>query len=765
MQSERSFATGLCGLILTSIGTIAPAVQTVEPDYVGSQVCASCHQQAFDAWQGSDHDLAMSEPGEETVLGDFADAEFTAYGVTSRFFRQDGGWYVRTDGPDGALHDYRIAYTFGWYPLQQYLIEFPGGKLQALGIAWDSRPREQGGQHWFHLYPNETDMGAGHPLHWTARDQTWNYQCAECHSTKLDKHYDLAADSYATTWAEIDVACEACHGPGAEHATQAKAVAGGDPSAWSEDKGLAIGLTDRDGGAWSIAPDTGLPRRSVPRTDHRKIELCARCHARRGQIHAHYEHGLPLGNTHQLALLDAGLYYADGQILDEVYVYGSFIQSKMYRAGVTCTDCHDAHSLKLKADGDLVCAQCHSVRRYAAEAHHHHQPNSEGASCVGCHMPQRFYMVNDERADHGMRIPRPDLSITLGTPNACNQCHQDQSAPWAAAAVADWYGDDLRQRHHFGEALQAGRTGAPDAAARLLALATDGEQPGIARATALDLLQRYPEQNQLAPVTALLADADPLVRQSAVRWLEVTEPRTRFQLGMPLLDDRVRTVRLEAARTLAPLMRFDLPDADRQRLESALQAYRNAQLVNAERPESHLNMGLVAMQQGKLPLARKDYLTALRLDPGFVPAYANLADLYRALGADADGEQTLKDGLRVAPDSADLHHALGLLYIRAKRLDAAVDELARAARLAPDNARYAYVHALALKETGDTEAALAVLTDAYQRNPADRDTLLALVTMNRDAGHLDDARGYAQALRLRYPDDPEIAALARALLQ
>jgi len=765
MHSKHAFAAGLLALILVGFASSVPAGRTAVPGYVGSQVCAGCHPQAFDAWQGSDHDLAMAEPSEEMVLGDFADAEFTAHGVTSRFFRQDTGWYVRTDGPDGALHDYRIAYTFGWYPLQQYLIEFPDGRLQALGIAWDSRTREDGGQRWFHLYPDEADMGAGHPLHWTARNQAWNYQCAECHSTKLDKHYDLAADSYATTWAEIDVACEACHGPGAEHTAQAKAVADGGPAAWREGKGLAVGLTDRDGGTWGIDPDTGLPRRSVPRTDHRKIELCARCHSRRGQIHGEYEHGLTLGNTHQLALLDQGLYYPDGQILDEVYVYGSFIQSKMYRAGVTCTDCHDAHSLKLKADGDLVCAQCHSVQRYAAKTHHHHQPGSEGASCIGCHLPQRVYMVNDARADHGMRIPRPDLSIKLGTPNACNQCHQDQSEQWAATAVTDWYGNGLSQRPHYGEALQAGRSGAPDAAARLLALATDGEQPGIARATALDLLQRSPDQSQLAPVKAQLADADPLVRQSAVRWLEVADPQTRFELGMPMLDDPVRTVRLEAARTLAPLMRFELPEADRQRLEAALQAYRNAQLVNAERPESHLNLGLVAMQQGKLPLARKDYLTALRLDPEFVPAYANLADIYRALGADTDGEQTLKNGLKIAPDSADLHHALGLLHIRAKRPDAALVELARAAELAPDNSRYGYVYALALKETGDVDAALAALSNAYKHTPADRDILLALITINRDAGNLSDARSYAQALRLRYPEDPDVAALMRELLQ
>ena len=763
VRSHRSVVTCLLALSLASVVFAGAAGQSEEPGYVGSEICAECHQNEYTAWQGSHHDLAMAEASVETVLGDFADAEITAHGVTSTFFRRDGGWYVRTDGPDGELHDYRIAYTFGWYPLQQYLVEFPRGHVQSLGLAWDSRGQDEGGQRWFHLYPDEEGMDHRHPLHWTGRDQNWNYQCAECHSTELRKHYDLATDTFATTWAEIDVACEACHGRGARHVEQARTAAAGDTKAWDADKGLAVDLADRDGGGWSIDPQSGLPRRSLARKDHTKIELCARCHSRRGQIHDQYEQGQPLGNTHRLALLEERLYHADGQILDEVYVYGSFIQSKMYRAGVTCTDCHDAHSLELKAKGDLVCAQCHEIKRYADQSHHHHQPGTPGASCVGCHMPQRFYMVNDERADHSMRIPRPDLSLKIGTPNACSQCHVDKPVQWAADAAIQWYGDGMRRSPHFGEDLQAGRTGAADAGRRLMNLAVDPEQPGIARATALELLRGYLEQAHLMAMPGLLKDPDPLVRSAAIRFLEVTQPQTLFKLAMPLLDDPLRMVRLEAARTLAALMRYELPDAERARLDTALDAYRESQLVNAELPESHLNIGLVEMAQGKVAMARKAYHTALRLDPGFVPAYVNLADLYRALGSDAEGEVTLRGGLEVAPQSGDLHHALGLLYIRGKRLDEALAALGRAADLVPENPRYAYVYALALKKTGDVRVALQVLADAYGRHPADRNILMALTTINRDAGSRTDALNYALALRRRYPDDPEAEALVREL--
>ena len=755
------------GMLASALGIAAaqaaPPRAAPSADFAGSSRCAACHEAELARWRGSHHDLAMAEPTETTVLGDFDDAELTAHGVTSRFFRRDGDWLVRTDGPDGELTDYRIAYTFGWEPLQQYLIALPGGRLQALGLAWDSRPAAEGGQRWFHLYPNAPKMGPKHPLHWTAPDQTWNYQCAECHSTGLRKGYDLNSHRYATTWAEIDVGCEACHGPASAHVEQAEAVAAGNSDAWSHDKGLPITLGEARDARWLIDADTGLPRRSTPRASRAETELCARCHSRRGQIHAWQPPGRPLGDSHQLALLEPGLYHADGQILDEVFVHGSFLQSRMYAAGVTCTDCHDPHSLQLKADGDEVCAQCHPAARYATPEHHHHAPGSAGAGCIGCHMPQRKYMVIDARADHSIRIPRPDLSAGIGTPNACSQCHADRSPDWATASMQDWYGDAWSKRPHYGAAIAAGRSGAVDAPEQLLALAADTHQPGIARATAVELLQPRLQPEHLRALPPLLADADPLVRRSALGWLEAADAQLRHRFGMPMLDDPVQSVRLAAARALAPLMRYELPASERQALAAGLRAYNDAQLVNAERPESHLNIGLAEMAQGKVAMARKAYQQALALDPAFVPAYVNLADLYRALGSDTEAEETLRAGLGQAPDSAALHHALGLLKVRQKQPQQAIEALRKAAVLAPDNARYAYVYALALNGQGDRDEALAVLTKANRTSPADRDILIALVTINRDAGNSASAASFARALQERWPSDPQAEALIKEL--
>ncbi|MBK1721751.1 hypothetical protein CKO23_05720 [Thiocystis violacea] len=728
------------------LGLGAVAAGSDGATFVGSQRCAECHEVELERWRGSYHDLAMTEATAETVLGDFNDAEFTAQGVTSRFFRRDGAFMVRTQGPDGEPHEYPIGYTFGWWPLQQYLVPFPGGRLQSLGIAWDSRTAEEGGQRWFHLYP-DASIDHNSPLHWTGRDQNWNYQCAECHSTNLKKGYDLATDSFHTTWSEIDVACEACHGPASRHLEQARPAAPGGAPQWDATKGLVVDLADRDGGHWLIDPESQLPRRSVPRKQHTQIQVCARCHSRRGQISDHYVYGQPLGDSHRLALLDEGLYFADGQIRDEVYVYGSFLQSRMFAHGVTCTDCHDPHSLKLKASRDQVCAQCHLPSRYATQAHHHHESDSAGASCTACHMPQRHYMVIDERADHSLRIPRPDLSIATDSPNACNDCHADKSSEWALEAFQSWYGEAATQRPRFGEALHAGRTGQRQAPHKLIALAADEAQPGIARATALDLLHRYPDPTHMLTLRRLLQDRDSLVRAAAVRYLDTTDAKTLMELGFPLLADPILAVRTEAARTLAPLAAMPLPDGDQARLQRALTAYRESQLVNAERPESHLNIGLVETAAHRPEAAERAYRTALRLDPRFAPAYVNLADLYRALGRDADGETVLKQGLEAVPENASLHYALGLLQIRAKALPKAVISFARAAELDPANARYPYVQALAVQGSGDLAKALAILEQALERHPDDRDILVALVTFNQQGGHQDAALDYAARLK------------------
>ncbi|MBP7369988.1 MAG: NapC/NirT family cytochrome c [Arenimonas sp.] len=380
---------------------VAPAPPLTNAEYLGSETCAGCHQKEFTAWKSSQHAKAMQHADAKTMLGDFNQVKFTYNGITSLFFQRDGKYYVNTDGPDGKMTDFLISYTFGLDPIQQYLIEFPDGRLQALSIAWDSRPKEQSGQRWFHLYPNEK-INAADELHWTKRSQNWNFMCSDCHSTDVRKNFDEASNTYKTTWKEISVGCEACHGPGSVHVKEAKAkskdYAGGD---------LTAHFIERNAVNWVMDPTTGNAKRSTPRTTDAEMQVCAQCHSRRGQMADGYRPGMNFHDFYRATALQPGLYHADGQQLDEVYIWGSFEQSKMNKAGVTCSDCHDPHTQKLKAEGNAVCAGCHLPAKYDAPSHHRHQAGSTGAQCANCHMPEKTYMVIDPRRDHSLRIPRP----------------------------------------------------------------------------------------------------------------------------------------------------------------------------------------------------------------------------------------------------------------------------------------------------------------------------------------------------------------------
>ena len=724
--------------------------------YVGSNACVACHQGESAAWQGSHHDLAIQEANAQTVLGDFNNTRFQHHDVESTFFKRDSQFFVRTDGPDGKLSNYTIKYTFGVTPLQQYLIEFPGGRLQALGIAWDSRPQADGGQRWFHIYDKEkvdhTDQ-----LHWTGRYQNWNLECAECHSTHLKKAYDASTDSYKTSFSELNVACEACHGPASQHIEWAQQTQ--PPYKAEDEKGLVMSLDSRWQTAWTF-PDLGakFAQRDKPAADE-LMNVCWACHARRSTLVEGAMPGLPLEDTHRPALLTQPTYHADGQQRDEDYTWGSFKQSKMYQKGVTCMDCHDPHTLKLRAEGNALCARCHNPAEFDTEKHHFHKPDAKGGLCIDCHAPKQNYMVIDGRHDHSFRLPRPDLSLELGSPNACTLCHQDRKSEWAATTLDKWYGKTWRERPHYGTVLHAGATQGIKALPSLMALAQDSTSPAIVRATALTLMAPMMRPELLAMARDQLKDADPTVRIAALNLIENIDPINRVLSASPLLNDPVLGVRIEAARILADIPENQLPNDKNDAYKLALKQYLDTLQQNADWPASNVNLGNLLLRQGKLDAAIAAYQRALSLDSRFAGAYVNLADVYRQQGREEDGEKQLRKGLDVLPNAADLHHALGLLLVRKTDMPDALKELASAAKLAPDNVRYGYVYAVALHSSGKVKEALRILKALNANQPYDLDVLSALISMQRETGDFKSALVYARKAAEALPNDPGIKQL------
>ncbi|MFT5127907.1 MAG: putative CXXCH cytochrome family protein [Rhodothermales bacterium] len=714
--------------------------------YVGASKCAACHEEEHELWAGSHHHDAMAVATEETVLGDFDDAVFESQGITSRFFKRDGKFFVNTEGPDGKPADFEVAYTFGLDPLQQYLIPFPGGRLQCLTVAWDTH-REQ----WYSLYPDQK-IHHSDWLHWTRGAQNWNTMCADCHSTNLQKNYDPEKHEFNTTWSEINVSCEACHGPGSQHVE------------WAESGALGRMLVKEAGdGQYGLAT-------KLKDVDSKLLaERCAHCHSRRGQISSFHDHTGELLDHYVTETLRDGLYHADGQILDEVYVYGSFRQSKMYHKGVRCTDCHEPHSIRLRATGNDLCVRCHDPTKFNTEAHHHHPQESAGAECVNCHMPGRTYMGVDFRRDHSFRLPRPDLTVIGGTPNACNDCHADKGAQWAADAIVDWFGTD--RPPHFSETLIAAHTGAPGAAPKLSRLATDAAAPAIARATAALLLREHITQETAPALLGCLEDDDPLVRYTALGGLMDLANLSREPGAPPanpsimeavdeMLDDPVRSVRTEAANVLATL-RPHLPEGRRTRLDKVLREYQENLLNSADFPGGQMNLGILRGRLGDTAGSERAYREAIALDPFLVQPRMNLATILNGSGRNADAERELRKVVELEPQFGEAYYSLGLLLAEEKRLIESEAMLRKAAALSPSRHRIVYNWGLALMHMDRLVEAAGALAKAVALTPQQPDYLHALALVYSRQGNHQAAIQTAQRLVALYPNAPATQQLLR----
>ena len=765
----------------TGVKSISPYHDLPGATYVGAESCKACHQSEFNEWLQSDHHRAMEIATDETVHGDFNDSTFEHFGHTWRFFRKGEEFWVNAENAEGEREDFKVEYTFGFEPLQQYLIPLPGGRYQALQVCWDSRPKEEGGQRWYHLYPEE-EVPPGDLLHWTGIHFNWNYMCADCHSTDLHKNYDAETGDYHTTWSEMNVSCEACHGPASEHLkwAAAEATKGANPegaeastgspdtaelSAYLENKGLVVTLKEPVEAGWAVDPETEQPYRTAPLNSTVQVETCARCHSHRQLMEESFTAGQPFLDTHEPSVLSDQLYHHDGQVDEEVYVYGSFVQSKMYHAGVRCTDCHHPHTMKPLAAGNALCVRCHVPQKYDTPDHHFHPVGSTGASCVECHMPHKTYMVVDDRRDHSLRIPRPDLTKKLGTPNACNQCHEDQTVDWATNAFHEWWGKGPRNAH-YGEIFAAARQGLPGSVDKLVALANDLDRPGIVRATALnDLAQQPIHQQEIQAAKARLQDPDPLVRKEAAGLMERLPPGERIPVLAPLLTDPIAAVRAEAARALAAASHL-LGADQKAAFDQAATEFEKKQRAIADRAAGYLRLALFYNDLRRPTDAEAAYRKATEIEPDAVPVWVNLGELLFQQQRHEEAEAAFRSAVEKASMEENrgvAHDALARFLIRLKRYDEGVAELKEAARLLPENAQVQYFLGVALNSTGNVDDAFGYLKRATELEPNNPEYLAGLATICRDAGRWDDAIDAARRLSALNPGDQQSMALLQQI--
>jgi len=710
--------------------------------FVGSKGCKSCHQAEFEKWRGSHHDLAMDVATEETVLGNFDNQSFSDphNGVTSFFYRDKNTFMVETEGPDGEMGHFEISHVFGVYPLQQYLVPFPGGRLQCLNIAWDSRDSR-----WYRLPPYEVKNSQDW-LHWTKGGQTWNGMCAECHSTRLEKGFDIDENTYATRWFEIDVGCEACHGPGSSHVS------------WAEEPPLARAAVDNYG----LVVESGSDARP------QQIPICAPCHSRRFQL-GDNDHGPgDLLDKMVPTLLEDGLYYPDGQILEEVYVYGSYTQSKMYMKGVVCSDCHDMHSLELHSKDNRLCAQCHRSEEYDTPKHHFHKREhegkpSEGHLCVKCHMPGRFYMGVDYRPDHSMRIPRPDLSLKTDSPNSCSAqgCHDNKPVSWSAEYYTKWYGE--QQKPHYGEVFAEARKRNPASAKELIRLVHDGLLPVIVRATALSLLSGYPDDESMAAFKRALQSPEGLLRYTAIRSMSAVDQKTLLSLIAPKLYDELKAVRIEAAVRLSAIPESSLRRDDRDAFKEALAEYRQAMLYNADFAPQRYNLGNLAISQGDSDTGIALFEQALQIDELFYPAKVNLAMELNRQGDNDRAAKLLREAFSQNPHEYEIGYSLGLLLAEMNDFAAAARYLGEAADGMPWHSRARYNQALALLKMKRWGEGAAALQKAIMAEPANEEYFVTLANLYLRSGQVEQARQLADWVLGLVPQHKSAAELLKAV--
>jgi predicted CXXCH cytochrome family protein len=723
------------------------AIQESGPVFTGGKACIECHQKEFNLWKGSDHERAMAVASDTSVVGNFNNAEFTFNGKTSKFFKRSGKFYVFTEGVGGKMQEFPISHTFGIRPLQQYLIPFENGKYQCLPIAWNTITKK-----WFHMagmvYKPE-DLRPDNWLYWTNQAQNWNSMCAECHSTNLQKNFNLENKSYNTTWSDINVNCEACHGPGSAHIE------------------------------WSRLPEMGRPQdvnaglvvKTSKITSRQYVESCAPCHARRSSF-GPYDHTNNEFLSYAIPQLPVRpMYHIDGQFKEEDYEYGSFTQSKMYMKDVRCSDCHDPHSLKRKFEGNALCLQCHKADEYDTSSHHMHKYKGEagnsfvnkrgermevgsGTLCRDCHMPGQYYMGVDKRYDHSLRIPRPDLSISLGTPNACVNCHDDKTDQWALQWVNKWYGEN--KKPHYGTILSDASAGKEGADQGLLKMINSNLYPEIIRATAIGLLSAYPGANSQDAVRKALNDSDPLLRHTAAEHFETNDSTLLFGQLVPLLNDPIKAVRMEAANRLITYRKASFNEIQYKAFQKALDEYRKSQEYVADFPTGRYNLGNYYSKLKDNAKAEENYREAIAIDNLFIPGKINLALIYYQQGKVDQAGVLFNDLVTNHPELIEGYYYLALLYGEQQKYPEAIRLLETATGKPGCTSRIYYNLGLLYQMMNQNDHCEATLIKGLAIDPGNYDILYALFAFEMKQNNRTKATPYIEKLITLYPNDKQV---------
>ena len=731
-------ALGVIGLVLLGVAGWTWSHRTFKPSAPVSQVapasetCRECHVAEYEAWRTSHHALAERAVDGKIDRTAFDPVHaFKAGSKTNEARFHDGEFQIVTLGSKTNLEAYPVERVIGVEPVRQFLTSVKNGRWQVQEDSYDPKSDQ-----WFDVFGAD-DRQPGEWGHWTGRGMNWNSTCAECHNTRLQKNYDDATDSYRTTMDEMAVGCGACHASLTEHAAWQQAHPGGKEK------------------------DPTVARPAPAQT----LGTCGSCHSRREDLTGHFAPGQSFFDEYQMQILDeTDTWFADGQVHGEDYELASFLGSRMSQRGVICIDCHNPHSAKTLLSGNDLCMRCHNGSFSNAPIilppeHSHHSVASAGNQCIACHMPVTVYMQRHARHDHGFTIPDPLLTRELGIPNACNRCHTDKSADWAAASTEKWYGQKMerhtRERTRW---MAAAQKGDDSAKAHLIEMLAPERESFYWRAAAAGLLWRWSEDASVKKsLLASLKDDHPLVREKAINSLEPLADSGDDGVTTalrPMLNDASRNVRVAAAWSLRASL--DMQSGAGRELQAMLD-------FNADQP-------IGRYRKAKFVLARHDptealihLLKAAEWDPYSPPFRFEIADVLTQLGRTNEGIQELQELCRLQPQSVEAQFKLGLALADAQQIEPAVAAFKQAVKLDPENTLAWYNLGLASIAIGQVEESLTALDRAAALAPKEPQIPYERARTLVRAGRYTEARTAAKKALQMQPDFKPALDLLEAL--
>ena len=643
-------------------------------ELLADQACKECHQQQFEDWLDSDHAKAMSKATKGSVLGDFSNTSFEGSSGKAIFSSTNGKFNIMLETTDN-ITQYPVEFTFGHWPLQQYLIPTSNGKYQVFPYAWDSRISAEHGQRWIDIFDEVTS--SSDRLHWLQPLQNWNGMCADCHSTELIRNYSPEVDTFNTQSKVINVSCSACHSLPENHAQQNTEPATGitaSPSVWQRDDNERIAKLVKPAGH-TVTMDT-----------------CFACHSLRSPMTDGFSSDTSFHDQFTPELLRYPLYHPDGQINEEVFVYGSFMQSKMAAVGVTCTDCHNPHNGKVQQSDNGLCSQCHSEEVFNTSNHHKHNAGP-GAQCVDCHMPAKTYMKVDDRRDHSFHVPNLIISRTFETPLVCDSCHQDKGKAWVDRNF-DWSTAPHQDLIDYAGIISGKKN--QHSPARWLELFYSDHLDDMKRATLISQARYLTQINEFERLEPLLKHPNIPIRRATVQLMENYPVLMKQPMLFPMLDDESLSVRLAVTEALTgSRIAKEFEPQFLENLGDLISMYQQQSWRGEGRLSlSNLYTKLQQTSQDRtfITKAQAELRQAIAIEPYYDIAYINLADIYRALGNEREVFSILTSGIEQIKGSGYLHYSLGLHYIRVRNSTDALQEFMNAYAIDPDNAQFKYAY-------------------------------------------------------------------------